>query len=530
MPTLTEDKNQFAFSYLRALYHEFLYGFSFRRRKELLLAGLLLFIQGFAYSQNHLPYILKKYAPEELRQDFQLMREVLEKAHPSLYLYTPKLEMNHYFDQVYNNITDSMNEIQFRNLLSFVISKIRCGHTAVKPSNSFKRMHPVPFPQFPLYSRVWGDTMVVYHNTSRKDSFITRGTIIKAIDGMPVKQIIQSLYQFMPTDGYSMGVNEIRLTYNFPAYYRNIFGISEKYSIRYLSEEGEVRDTVISAYFPLADTMDKKKKLPDGVRVKKKKKLTRKDKLASARDMDIDTSLNLAVIRLNTFSNGFKLKKFYRQSFRRIAKEGIDNVVIDLRDNGGGNIRNYILLAKYLADSSFRVADTVTSIVRSLPYSKHIHSGRLNDIYMIISTRKKKDGQFHFTYFEDRWFKPKKKNHFGKNIYAVSSGQTFSAAVLFITTLKNQDNFTLVGEETGGTAYGNNGMLIPDLILPKTKVRISLPLFRMIINPKDGKSGRGIFPDIEVKPTVESIRSGEDLKIKKVLDLIQSGNNQAGGQ
>src|SRR5690606_31320952 len=114
-----------------------------------------------------------------------------------------------------------------------------------------------------------------------------------------------------------------------------------------------------------------------------------------------------------------------------------------------------------------------------------------------------------------------KKFHFDKNIYAISSGQTFSAAVLFIATLKGQKNFTLVGEETGGTAYGNNGMLIPDLVLPNTKVRISLPLFRMVINPGDGRSGRGILPDVEVKPTAESIRAGEDLKLKTVRELVR---------
>ncbi len=76
----------------------------------------------------------QKYAPEQLRQDYTLFRNILEDVHPSLYWYTTKDSLDYYFDQGYSRLSDSMNEMQFRSLLSYTIAKIHCGHTATKYS------------------------------------------------------------------------------------------------------------------------------------------------------------------------------------------------------------------------------------------------------------------------------------------------------------------------------------------------------------------------------------------------------------
>ena len=75
---------------------------------------------------------------------------------------------------------------------------------------------------------------------------------------------------------------------------------------------------------------------------------------------------------------------------------------------------------------------------------------------------------------------PVKKNHFDGHLYVLTGGNTFSAATLFAKTVRDQENVTIVGEETGGGAYGNTAWLIPEVVLPRTKVRFRLPLFRLL--------------------------------------------------
>ncbi len=78
----------------------------------------------------------------------------------------------------------------------------------------------------------------------------------------------------------------------------------------------------------------------------------------------------------------------------------------------------------------------------------------------------------------------------------------------------------IVGEETGGGAYGNSAWMIPDVTLPNSGVRFRLPRFRLVMNKDLVKEGRGIMPDIEAAPTVETIRQGIDPKVDTVRKII----------
>lgn len=143
---------------------------------------------------------------------------------------------------------------------------------------------------------------------------------------------------------------------------------------------------------------------------------------------------------------------------------------------------------------------------------------------MNIITRKRADGKYHFGYFTRHFFKPKKKNHFEGSTYLVIGGNSFSATTLFANALKGQENVLLIGEETGGGAYGNTAWQIPDITLPNSKLRVRLPKFRMVINKDAPKDGRGVIPDIYVGPSMESIRDGLDPKLERAKELIRENN------
>jgi C-terminal processing protease CtpA/Prc len=240
--------------------------------------------------------------------------------------------------------------------------------------------------------------------------------------------------------------------------------------------------------------------------------------------MTIDTSLNTAFINLSTFSEG-RLQGFFKDSFRKIKKEKLQNVVIDLRENSGGNVMSSTRLTQYLVNKPFHVADTVAAINRSVSYHRYIRPWFIYWLSMHAAGRKGPDGRIHFRYFERHQFKPKKRLHFDGHIYLVSGGFSFSAATLFIGALKGQENVTVVGEETGGGYYGNTAMHLPVITLPASKVRVVLPLFRMVIDKNRPKTGRGILPDVEVKPSSLSIKKGVDAKMEKVMELIRERNS-----
>jgi hypothetical protein len=460
----------------------------------------------------------KKYSIETLQADYSLLRNILEKKHPSLYWYTSKDSMDYYFNEGYRNIADSMTELQFGwKILAPLTNKIHCGHTSFGMSKGWNRfIKNKKIPSFPLYLKVWKDTMVVTSNANRKDSIIKKGALITSINGIRNTDLLKKMFGHMVQDGYEDNVNYIRLSTSFPYFHRNVFGIYKNYTVGYIDNFGKEKIAILPLLGIKEDTLSKIKALPPV----KQKHISRKEKLENVRSLQ--TNNGTSVITLNTFSRGNHLKTFFRRSFKTIRKNNIRDIVIDLRANGGGDISNYVLLTKYIRNTSFKVADTAAAISKNFsPYTRYIKSGFFNSLGLLLLTKKASDGRYHYGFWKKREMHPKNKNHFSGNAYVLTNGLTFSASSLFCNAVKGQSNVTLIGENTGGGWHGNSGIMIPDITLPNTKLRVRLPMFRLVQYQHSPKTGTGVVPDIYVGPTVESSRKDIDRKMEFVNQLIK---------
>jgi Peptidase family S41 len=463
----------------------------------------------------------KKYSRQALQKDYTLLQNILEKKHPSLYWYTSKDSMDMYFDQYYNAIEDSMTEQQFGwKILAPLTDKIHCGHTSFSMSKAYNKwVNNKRIPSFPLFMKVWNDTMVVTTNLNRRDSVLKRGTLITGINGLSNTALIQKLFGYMTEDGNANNVNYLRLSNNFPYYHRNILGISREYDINYLDAAGKSQNIKVPVFDPPKDSSKRPPKISPEIKTPKKER--RQQELQNIRSLAVDTASNTAVITLNTFSTG-RLRKFFRQTFRYIKQTGIKNVVLDIRSNGGGKINLSTLLTKYVTRVPFKVADTSYAVTKYLnPYSKYIKGKFLNNIGLFFLTKKRKDGLYHFGMWERKTYHAKQHNHYNGDLYVLINGQTFSAAALFSHAVKGQPGITLVGEEAGGGWHGNNGILIPDITLPNTHLRVRLPLFRLVQYKHVPKNGLGVMPDIYIGTSYEALIKSYDKKMQVVLEMIK---------
>ena len=490
--------------------------------KKFLFAYLLVLpwlVACVSTQKNYTPY--KKYPKQELQKDFTLLRNILEKKHPSLYWYTSKDSMDFFFGHYYNAIEDSMTEQQFGwKILAPLTDKIHCGHTSFGMSRAYNKwVKGRQLPSFPLFMKVWNDTMAVTGNINQKDSVFKRGTLVTGINGLNNRQLQQVMFGYMTEDGYANNVNYLRLSNNFPYYHRNIFGLSKTYSVSYIDHNGLPQTTSLPLFeFKRDSTRRRRPPQPAAVKSKEERK---RNLLQGLRSLAIDTASNTAVITLNTFATG-RLRKFFRQSFRYIKQTGITNLVLDIRSNGGGKINNSTLLTKYVTRRSFKVADSAFSVTRNLgPYTRYVKGKFFNNIALRFLTHRRKDGNYHFGIWERKTYRAKHKNHFGGDLYVLINGQTFSASTLFSHAVKGQPGITLVGEEAGGGWYGNNGIMIPDITLPVTHLRVRLPLFRLVQYKHVQKDGSGVMPDIYIPTSYEVLLKGYDKKLQVVMEMIR---------
>lgn len=483
---------------------------------------LLLFFSCTGARKNYNPD--KRFSRHTLESDYTLLRKILESKHPSLYWYTPKDRMDFYFDSLYQQIADSMTAQQFGwQVLAPLLQKIRCGHTSFSMDTKWRKfIRNKKIPGFPLQVKTWGDTMIVTANLNRNDSLIRSGMRITSINHEPVKELQEKMFRYLPTDGYAYNINYSRLSANFPYYHRNIFGIYKNYRVGITDSSGEEKKYLIPLWKPAADSTEQdavKKQPEERISGKERRELKRK----SYRNFSIDSGLNSATLTLNTFSNGRykRLRRFFRSSFRSLQKNNVGNLIIDLRNNGGGNIDLYVLLTKYIKDSAFRVSDSTYARAKSLrPYTKYVQHGWFTNFGMFFLTKKDEESRYRLGYYERHFYRPKKKNHFNGQVYVLTAGPTFSASTLFCHAVKGQKNVLLVGEETGGGWHGNSGVMIPDIKLPQTGLRVRLPLFKIIQYRHVPHIGTGVIPDFAVPPTSEGVIRRIDRKMAFVKEMI----------
>ncbi|MBR2648665.1 MAG: peptidase S41 [Sediminibacterium sp.] len=468
--------------------------------------------------------IIPRFPQQEMREDMQLLKKILEANHPSLYWYSDKAHIDSIYNLIYNSLPDSLNEIQFRNKLAYWISEIRCGHTSVRYSKKLtKRLTELRYPAFPLSLKVWKDSMVVLANRNILDTTLTRGTIITGINNRTNKEIIDSIFHYISTDGFAINHKNQVLSNNFSDWYKWVFGIDSVFTVQYVDSAGGAASVSIKSFTLMPPKRDSSQKklavLPTAIPPQTIPSLSRRARnLLSKRVLLLDSTNKTAVMRLTGFSGG-QLKRFFRKSFRTLHHLAITDLIIDLRENGGGKVDNYIKLTKYLTDHPFKVGDTVQAISRKFEYGRYIHPSWIYWIAMNIGGRKEKDGTIHYRRYEKHYFQPITKNHFEGHVYLLQGGYSFSAATMFISSLKGQKNVTVVGEETGGGWYGNSAMHIPEIKLPYSKLRVRLPMYRLVMD-RNRVKGRGIVPDWEINPSSYAIKKGVDLKMTLIQEEI----------
>jgi hypothetical protein len=464
----------------------------------------------------------QKFAAADLREDTKILEKILESNHPSLYWYTPKEKMDGYFAATINGIQDSLNEVQYRNRIAALVSQIHCGHTVVLNSKAFAKYYSKKrLPQFPLAIKVWEDSLVVTASIYPRSTTIKRGTIITSINGRSNRTMLDSFYQYISIDGNIETYKSLRVSNNFGAWYKNVFGLDTSYLIGYIDSLGEERKEKLASFrLPVIDKskMDSLQKIFSAYKIPTKKEI-RKQMRNAQLSLKFDDTTSTAYMHLSSFSiNG--LHKFMRQSFRQIEKKKTKHLVIDLRDNGGGHLNNSIRLTQYLVKHPFKVADTVAAINRNYASGKYIKESLWYWFPLNFNTTKMNDGRYHYHRFETTQYQPFSKHHFDGKIYLLQGPATFSAATVFTSSLKGQDNVQLIGEETGGGYYGNTAIHLPMIVLPKSKIQVSLPLFRVVLD-KDRPKGRGVMPDILVLPNSFAIKQGVDLKMEKISEKIR---------
>lgn len=226
-----------------------------------------------------------------------------------------------------------------------------------------------------------------------------------------------------------------------------------------------------------------------------------KEKINSYRYYEID---DIPILEVNCLCRVTPEDKTI-ESFIKDSKamRGKDNLIIDLRNNIGGNIINIERWFKGFTGTKLR-KDIIQSGLytdTSISLSKDKFQSKDNENELVKGDCLKAVANYEEKKYFPGWstikyqqFKPVKNN---VNIVVLLDKNTSSAAEFFAYYLSKMDNVTLVGTNTNGCSLTGN---CNSAYLPNSNIHLSLS-HKLYIHPSFiNIEGLGLLPDLWIKP------------------------------
>ncbi len=485
----------------------------------MLLLGLLL-ISHTGRSQTTTFPDSTRYDAASILADFDFLHQALRDGHPAWGHYYPRDSMEHWFAQVRATLGVPHSERAFREKLYPLIDPWACAHTRLWLSKACtkrqKKQDRADTPRrYPPFRASYLDEKL-YLTATTDSTHLVPGSEILRINGRAASDIIEDLRRRFTSDGYNQSNTLALIRYNFDGYYRFHFGEWPQYELDLVLASG---DTVQQRVAALETTLDKRlaasKKRRAAARIGGTEILRKKGYQLSW--LAQDSSVSVMDIR------GFRLwrgRSFYRKAFRHLERAGNEQLVIDLRNNGGGAIQDAFRLLSYLVDEPVEILAERRR--GKAPYERYLNQRLVRKLVSALvlpfSFKKRKR--------EDRLeisgtAQPRTKHHYGGRVYVLVNGRTFSASVMVSAFLRDQNRAVFIGQETGGGEKGTNAFFLPKLRLPNTGIRLVFPRYQMTHRVAAQDRGRGLVPDYELSYDLEALLEGRDLELEQLRDLVK---------
>lgn len=416
------------------------------------------------------------FSIEELQEDFNFWRNRLEKKHPLLYLYTPKSEMNRFFDSIYQEIDHPMTEIEFYKTISPVVSKVQDGHNSIIPSKKVIENLRADSSLFP-FDILWQNDRLFTHRNLSEDSKLNDGLEILSINGIPAKTMYQEFKKRIPHEGNNWQLFQSNMNEVFRFYFHLLYGIYDNYEIEFLLPDG--RKSIEKYAGASLKTFSELRKTRHKVKPRPCIKLRFKD-----------TTYQTALLTIHTFSPRtlrksckFKFRSRIKKYFKTLQDVETKKLIIDIRGNGGGNPDYVKFLLQHLFNEEFTQAE-------------HSRIVKDKNIEEFCPRTKKRWYPFNGV----GTYKPREKLSFDGEIIVLMDGGTFSAAVELASVLKRYNRATFIGEETGGNPIIMCGYTVKaKWKLPNTKIQVSPGTITSIYDDLSKNDGRGVIPDVVIE-------------------------------
>ena len=416
-----------------------------------------------------------KFSTKEIIEDLDYLRKSLEEAHYNLYAYVTKNSFDENFEKVKSSIKkDSLSLLETTSLFQSVISKANNGHTEIWfPSSSYAEFAYSGGTIFPLEIAIEEGKALIRKNWSGKDS-LEIGAQIISINNQPITEILVKMYPLISAERQYFKNAKLELI-TFPRLYWQVFGEEKDFII-----ETKKNNTITKHQIKSIDILEDYE-------------YKRNDISFGKRELQF-INQSAYLIPGNLSGDIVKYERFIDSSFVEINKRKLSNLIIDLRNNLGGDepFGNY--LVSYIANQPFLWTSELT-IKTSAILKAHVKENYDISKPYWKKVIENKDGSIYPYVYEPEQPQPKEKR-FNGNVYVLVNRQSHSQSAVTASQIQDYNFATIVGEETGdfpslyASQYAYN--------LPNTAIEVKISK-GYIVRVNGSKKAEGVIPDIYIK-------------------------------
>lgn len=458
----------------------------------------------------------------QLLKDYDLFRRIYEKANAGLYKYHSREAIDSVFLVNRKRIQSNTSYREFYSILWNVIDFTGSCHNDLTYPDSliYKLQSQKIF--FPLPLKFLTDKL--YSNYTYEG--ITLGSEILSINGIDAKTVANEVSRFLSTDGSNTTgkyafLETKALFFNFYLAY----GPQTAYVVIYKDSSGIYQTTLQATDYKSAVENYKRRFIPD---------YEKKNKLPYTFHYTDDPGKGLLTV--NTFSMGGpkseghkRYAAFLDSVFTDLKNKNTQNLIVDIRKNGGGDDPNDLLLYSYLTKRSFRENQSAYTLFNKVPFRKYYweeEKGEIRELEEELKDEHRvlKNGKYYQDEKNNPAWEPK-PNAFSGKIYLLISPFVASAGSLFASMVKSDEETVVIGQEALGGYYGHTGHIPVTYKLPETGLFLTFSLVDLeqdVQKLPDQKDGDGVKPDYTVEQTIQEYLNNKD----SVLEFTKSMINQ----
>jgi Peptidase family S41 len=482
-----------------------------------------------AISQTKSIFLTRQQALEDLKW----LKFSLEYVHPRLYKYDDKKTVDARFGNLERKIENEISGTDFLSLITKANAEVHCGHLYTIAQGELEK-ELLNKKVLPFYIKCIGNNLYLFNDCS---SFsIPNGSHILSINGKSGSDIVNKMLPGIPADGY-IQTRKLQLLqrysfYSFQGfdlyYYLFVdrsntfkidytaFGTNQKKTITVKGISNEERKGILSGRYNIDEQIWFKTPSPK---------------------FDLNEKDNFAILTVSRSFYDNKIDPDFdsvlSSAFHNIKEKKVENLILDLRNNEGGDEYQQIELMSYLYDKPFKLYQNIFLShldfrpLKSIAIERDTASLLFNngDEYM----RKINDNLYinNYDYSDNLTFKQPKPDVFKGKLYVLMNGACFSSAADLISDLKKTTDAIFIGEESGGTFEGPTGGDNIVIQLPNSKIMVRIsPNIQLGYMYQQHPIGRGVLPAYTINYSIEDLVQHKDLEMELAKRLIQSSQDK----